>query len=118
MTLKPLREPSILILASLGEGPLHGYAIAKSVEESSDNRVKLGPGTLYGALDRLDAEGLIEIASEERSGKRVKRFYRLTAAGGHRLQDEVDRISQVAKTAESALKAWRQSPATFSPVTQ
>ena len=62
-------------LASLAEGPKHGYAITQDVEEVAG--VKLGPGTLYGALSRLEGRELIEaLPSEDR-----RRPYKITAAG-------------------------------------
>ena len=58
-------EPAVLILTSLVEGPRHGYAIVKDVEEVAG--VRLGPGTLYATLARLEARGLIEgIPSSDR----------------------------------------------------
>jgi len=66
-------EPSLYILVSLGNGPKHGYAIMTDVEEMSGS--PLGPGTLYGALARLEKRGLIEaLEPDER-----RRPYRLTA---------------------------------------
>ena len=56
-------EPSLFILASLGEGPKHGYAIMTDVEEMTGS--PLGPGTLYGALARLEKRGLIEALEPE-----------------------------------------------------
>ncbi len=75
---KPLEranEPAVLILTSLAAGPKHGYALAKDIEEFAG--VALGPGTLYGAITRLDGLGLIEaVGGDER-----RRPYRITAAG-------------------------------------
>src|SRR3984885_15987014 len=72
--------PATLILSSLAEGPKHGYALTKDVEEFAG--VRLAPGTLYEALARLESQGLIEaLAPEDR-----KRPYRLTAAGATALQ--------------------------------
>jgi DNA-binding PadR family transcriptional regulator len=68
-------DPPILILASLAESPKHGYAIMEDIEAFAG--VHLGPGTLYGAIARLETQGLIEpLPAEER-----RRPYRLTAAG-------------------------------------
>src|ERR1700758_3474813 len=60
-----LREPTFLILAALAPQPLHGYAIIGEVAALSGGRLELRPGTLYGALDRLAAEGLLEADREE-----------------------------------------------------
>ena len=71
-------EPSLYILVSLAAGPRHGYAIMTDVEEISGS--PMGPGTLYGALARLEKRGLIEaLEPEER-----RRPYRLTALGRRR----------------------------------
>ena len=55
-----MREPTYFVLASLLEGPLHGYAIIKRTEDMSAGRVRLATGTLYTALDRLTAEGYVQ----------------------------------------------------------
>src|SRR3984885_4292210 len=76
--------PATLILASLADGPKHGYALTKDVEGFAG--VRLAPGTLYEALARLESQGLIEaLAPEDR-----KRPYRLTAAGATALQAHLD----------------------------
>ncbi len=68
-------EPSVLILTSLASGSKHGYALTKDIEEFAG--VTLGPGTLYGAITRLEERGLIEpVPADER-----RRPYRITAAG-------------------------------------
>ena len=68
-------EPSLFILVSLSDGPKHGYAIMLDVEEISGS--PLGPGTLYGALARLEQRGLIEALEPEE----LRRPYRLTGLG-------------------------------------
>lgn len=68
-------EPSVLILTSLASGTKHGYALTKDIEAFAG--VMLGPGTLYGAISRLEERGLIApIAGEER-----RRPYRITSSG-------------------------------------
>ena len=76
-------EPSLYILVSLSEGPKHGYAIMTDVEEISG--VPLGPGTLYGALARLERRGLIEALEPEDR----RRPYRLTGLGATTLQAQL-----------------------------
>jgi DNA-binding PadR family transcriptional regulator len=66
MTSPPMREPTYFVLAALLAGPLHGYAIIKRAGELSGGRVRLATGTLYTALDRLTAEGHVELVSEDR----------------------------------------------------
>ncbi len=83
-------DPGLLVLASLAEGPKHGYAITRDVKEMAD--VNLGPGTLYGALSRLEERGLIEaLPSEDR-----RRPYRITADGAGALAGELARMQRVA----------------------
>ena len=69
-------DPSMLILASLAGGKKHGYAIMEDIETMA--RVRLGTGTLYGAIARLEESGLIEVLPSEERGRRP---YRLTTAG-------------------------------------
>jgi DNA-binding PadR family transcriptional regulator len=73
-------DPTVLILTSLASGEKHGYALLGDIESFAG--VRLGPGTLYGAISRLEERGLIEAAGE--AGRR--RPYRLTAAGAGALE--------------------------------
>ncbi len=83
-------EPSVLIMTSLASGPKHGYALTKDIEEFAG--VLLGPGTLYGAITRLEERGLIEpLPSDER-----RRPYRLTAAGRAALTTVVEDMRTLA----------------------
>jgi DNA-binding PadR family transcriptional regulator len=88
----PLREPTFLILAALAPQPLHGYAIIGEVADLSGGRLTLRPGTLYGALDRLAEEGLLESDREEVVDGRMRRYYRLTDAGAALLEREAARL--------------------------
>ncbi len=82
-------EPSLLVLSSLADGPKHGYAITKDVHAMAG--VDLGPGTLYGALARLEERGLIEpLPAEDR-----RRPYRLTAAGATALERQLTTLRRV-----------------------
>lgn len=84
-------DPGLLVLTSLADGPKHGYAITLDVEEFSG--VKLGPGTLYGALSRLESRGLIEaLPADDR-----RRPYRLTAAGSTALEQELQELQAVTR---------------------
>jgi DNA-binding PadR family transcriptional regulator len=89
-------EQALYILASLSQGELHGYGIARDVEELSDGRVRLTAGTLYGVLNRLSDEGLVESAGEQQVQGRRRRYYRLTAAGRAALAEEVERLRATA----------------------
>lgn len=82
--------PATLILASLADGAKHGYALTKDIESFSG--VRLPPGTLYEALARLQAQGLIEaVESHDR-----RRPYRLTAVGAQTLRAHLDAQRRVA----------------------
>jgi len=76
--------PATLILSSLAEDPKHGYALTKDIERFAD--VRLAPGTLYAALDRLVDCGLIE--GLEAEGRR--RPYRITGLGASALQEHLE----------------------------
>lgn len=105
---RTLREPTYFVLASLLEGPAHGYAIAQRAEELSEGRVTLTAGTLYGALDRLSSEGAIEPAGEEVVAGRLRRIYRLTSAGIALVAEEAERMRRGA--AVVALRLPRAEP--------
>jgi DNA-binding PadR family transcriptional regulator len=109
MASKPLQEPAFLVLSALAAGPLHGYGIAQDVESSSDGRVTLRAGTLYGAIDRLVAAGLVEVDHEEVVDSRLRRYYRLTAEGGSRLAAEAERAEAQARRALERLGARRRT---------
>ena len=85
-------EPSLFILASLGEGPKHGYAIMTDVESISGQH--LGPGTLYAALARLEKRGLIEALEPEDR----RRPYRLTPLGASTLAAQLEGLAGFART--------------------
>jgi PadR family transcriptional regulator, regulatory protein PadR len=91
-----MREPTYYVLAALLAGPLHGYAIIKRAGELSGGRVRLATGTLYTALDRLTAEGHVELVSEETVAGRVRRSYGLTGSGSAALRAEAQRMAQAA----------------------
>ena len=78
-------EPPVLILTSLADGPKHGYALTKDIERFAG--VSLGPGTLYGAIGRLEERGFIEPSPAEADERR--RPYRITAAGRVALTEAV-----------------------------
>ena len=91
-----MREPTYFVLASLLAGPLHGYAIIKRAEDMSGGRVRLATGTLYTALDRLTAEGLVRLVSEETVAGRIRRSYGLTDRGSAALRAEAQRMAEAA----------------------
>ncbi len=84
-------EPALLIMASLADEARHGYALIKDIEEFAG--VTLGPGTLYGALGRLEKRGLIRaLDAEDR-----RRPYELTDAGAARLRRQLASMRAVAE---------------------
>jgi DNA-binding PadR family transcriptional regulator len=94
-------EPSVLILTSLASGAKHGYALTKDIAAFAG--VELGPGTLYGAITRLEERGLIEpMAGDDR-----RRPYRMTAAGRAALADAVREMRSISD--EGALRLGLQS---------
>jgi PadR family transcriptional regulator PadR len=96
-----MREPTYFVLASLLHAPLHGYAIIKRAEELSDGRVRLATGTLYTALDRLTADGHIQLVKEETVGGRIRRSYGLTEDGAAALRAEAVRMAEAARIVTS-----------------
>jgi len=104
---KNMREPTFLILTALADRPRHGYGIVQEVRVLSGGRASLLTGTLYTALDRLSAEGLIEPDHEEEVDGRLRRYYRLSAEGLAALTVETARLSQLTAAAEARLRAVR-----------
>ena len=92
----PLREPTYFVLASLLDGPLHGYAILRRAEDLSQGTVRLSTGTLYGALERLTAAGLVAPGQEEVVEGRARRAYTLTDEGLALLSAESARLAAAA----------------------
>ncbi|SDZ47728.1 transcriptional regulator, PadR family [Asanoa ishikariensis] len=100
-----MREPTFLILTALARAPMHGYGLITEVAELSGGRVELRPGTLYGALDRLADDGLVERDREEIVDGRARRYYRLTDRGETALGAEVERLSHTVRAAQARLSA-------------
>jgi DNA-binding PadR family transcriptional regulator len=91
--------PATLILSSLADGPKHGYALTRDVQEFAG--VRLAPGTLYEALARLESQGLIEaLEADDR-----RRPYQLTVAGATALRAHLDAQRRVTDTGLRRLKA-------------
>ena len=91
-------DPPLLVLASLAGGPKHGHAMIEDIEDLCGTR--LGPGTLYGAITRLEARQLIEpLPPEER-----RRPYRITAAGGRVLRAQLATLQQFVNAGTKRLK--------------
>ena len=93
----PLTEPTLLILAALWAGALHGYGIRAEVRRPSKDRVRLGNGTVYESLPRLEQLGWIAAAAETGGGQhqRDRRPYELTDQGREALRSELARLCQL-----------------------
>jgi len=98
----PLTPAVFHILLALANGERHGYAIMREVASHSDGQIRMGPGTLYGSVKRMLANGLIEEA-EERPDPALdderRRYYRLTDFGAKVASAEVRRLSALVKAA-------------------
>jgi PadR family transcriptional regulator, regulatory protein PadR len=100
----PFREPTFLILVALADGEQYGYGIIQEIESLSQGSVRLGAGTLYGALDRLADEGLVEATRQEVVDGRHRRYYRLTDRGLGAIQTETQRRLAMATAASRKLR--------------
>jgi DNA-binding PadR family transcriptional regulator len=102
---RPLQPAALHILLALGPGERHGYALIADVDALSDGSIKLGPGTLYGTIKRLLADGLID-ETEERPDPALddqrRRYYRLTASGAAAATAELDRLASLVKRGRAA----------------
>jgi PadR family transcriptional regulator PadR len=90
MAMGSMTGQAFFVLTALADGPRHGYGIVGEVAELSRGRVKLKIGSLYGVLERLSADGLIEPDREEAHDGRLRRYYRLTRDGRRALAEEAD----------------------------
>ncbi|WP_433790038.1 PadR family transcriptional regulator [Actinoplanes sp. CA-252034] len=104
----PMREPTFWILTALAPEPRYGYAVIQEVSRLSDGRITLQAGTLYAALDRLVALGLVELDREETVDGRPRRYYRLTAGGATALDAETERLRASVEAATAQLAARRR----------
>jgi DNA-binding PadR family transcriptional regulator len=91
-------DASVLILTSLADGPKHGYALIQDIKGFAG--LQLGPGTLYGALDRLEGLGLVEaLPADDR-----RHPYRMTAAGAAALRAHLDSLERVSAVGRLRLR--------------
>ena len=100
--LLPLTPVALNVLLALADGERHGYGIILEVEERTGGDVRLGPGTVYGAVKRLREKGLIEDSGERPDpalDDERRRYYRLTALGGRVLAAEVGRLETLVRAA-------------------
>jgi PadR family transcriptional regulator, regulatory protein PadR len=102
---------ALMILKTLeGLGPLHGYGIARRIEETSKNRLTLNYGTLYPALLKLEQEGFIKAEWRQSENNRRAKFYGLTAAGRKQLARETREWNQTADLIAAFLAPTREAP--------
>jgi DNA-binding PadR family transcriptional regulator len=87
-----MTDPSLLVLASLADGDKHGYAMMADIQAFAS--VELGPGTLYGAITRLEERGLIKpVQTSDR-----RQPYRITAAGKRHLEEQLAGLNAIVRT--------------------
>jgi len=102
----PLSPVAFHVLVALAEGPRHGYGVAQEVEELTDGRIVMGPGTLYGSLQRMSGSGLIaetENPGEDGLHAGRRRYYRMTPLGSAALRAESARLLRAAQVAQHRL---------------
>ncbi len=103
MAANPMTGQAFFVLTALADGPRHGYGIVGEVAELSQGRVRLKIGSLYGVLDRLAGEGLIEPDREEAHDGRLRRYYRLTQDGRRALAEEAELRAATARVVRARL---------------
>jgi transcriptional regulator len=102
---------ALMILKTLQVlGPLHGYGVARRIEETSNNRLVLNYGTLYPALLKLEQEGFVTAAWGPSENNRRAKFYSLTAAGRKQLAREAREWHQTADLIAAFLAPRRETP--------
>jgi DNA-binding PadR family transcriptional regulator len=109
----PLPSATLHILVALASGEKHGYAIMRDVEELSDGRVRMGPGTLYGSVKRMLADGMIEETPSRPDpplDDQRRRYYRLTGLGERVCAAELQRLEALLRRAGSPAWARRLVP--------
>ncbi|MBV9268529.1 MAG: helix-turn-helix transcriptional regulator [Acidobacteriaceae bacterium] len=98
----PLSTAVFHILLSLGEGERHGYALKREIAKRTNGKLKLGPGVLYGSINRMLELGLIE-ESDERPDPHLdderRRYYRITSFGRQVARAEAARLRELADMA-------------------
>lgn len=102
--LLPLTPAVFYILLALSDGERHGYAIMQQVRELTEGKLKMGPGTLYGSINRMIQAGLIE-ESDERPDPKLdderRRYYRLTSLGKNVASAEANRLAALVAVARA-----------------
>jgi DNA-binding PadR family transcriptional regulator len=111
----PLTAAALNVLLALADGERHGYGIMLEVRERTGGQVRLGPGTLYGAIKRLKEAGLIEESGtrpDPEADDERRCYYRLTGFGGEVLAAEIERLDGLVRAArrKGAFQAPQPSP--------
>ncbi len=101
----PLTPAEFQVLLSLAEGERHGYALMQDVRTQTNGQLKIGPGTLYTLLDRLQSAGIIEESPRrpEQNEDQRRRYYRLTRLGKKVLAAEAQRLEALIRAARRRL---------------
>lgn len=102
--LDPLPTAAFQIMLALADRELHGYAIMRQVEEQTNGRMRLGPGTLYSSIQGMLEEGLIEEingSSDAEAGRERRRYYRLTSSGRKLARAEAERLADLLRVARA-----------------
>jgi PadR family transcriptional regulator len=94
----------MLVLRSLARGPLHGYAIAKRIKESSENGLQIEDGSLYPALNRMLVKGWVSAEWGISENNRRARFYRLTREGRKQLETEEQEFDKLVKAIQLVMR--------------
>jgi DNA-binding PadR family transcriptional regulator len=89
----PLTPAVFHILLALSDGPLHGYGIMRAVDESAESSPRMGPGTIYGSIQRMEEAGLVQEQSASSHGRR--RVFELTPKGRKALETESARLARL-----------------------
>jgi PadR family transcriptional regulator, regulatory protein PadR len=95
----------MLILKALERGPLHGYAVVRRIEETSDALLRVEEGSLYPALHRMERRGWIESEWGASESNRRAKFYKLTANGRRQLRDELATWERISSAIAGVLRA-------------
>ena len=99
---EPLTESYFYILLCLWQGPKHGYGIMQQAQELTGGRVKIGSGTMYGAVSNMMKKGWIEECMDSSDGER-RRSYRLTDEGKSILLAEYERLKELVSNADKLI---------------
>jgi DNA-binding PadR family transcriptional regulator len=99
----PLTPAVFHILLALSDGERHGYGIMQEIAWRTDGQVRMGPGTLYGSIKRMLADGLIEEleARPDSAGDERRRYYHLTNLGQRVVRAEASRLHQLVRVARA-----------------